>query len=589
MSGRYGGKDRRHGGRPDPQRRGRSERPEQPEIRGRRDAARLGEELRRMSGASYGRYKSLRGEWEFDDFTLSIDRVQSDPFAPPSRISVRVPASVAGMPERAWRSPVRRRATADYLVRRAYRALKGARLRIDTGGQEVIERASGRIEDGDILLRLGIELPGHGRRIDARTAESELCERLPAMVEALRWEEIDADDAVAFADTVEDTVALRDQLSSLGLVAFVADGSVLPRRSGVSDLPMDGSAVVPFVSPETLRVAVKLPHRGEVSGLGIPEGITLIVGGGFHGKSTLLHALERGVYDHVPGDGRELVVTRPDAVKIRAEEGRRVERTDVSAFVRNLPTGADTGDFSTDNASGSTSQAANISESLEVGASTLLVDEDTTATNLMIRDTRMQALVHGDREPLTPFVDLVRPLHRVHGVSTVLVMGGSGDYFDVADNVVMLDGYRPYDVTERARELASERTGAAFHAPEHRVIDQRSVNASVRGRSKIKRRDMDVLTFGESDIDVRHLAQLVDPGQIIGVGLALRMLSEDGLLGEGRTIAEALDALDGRLAEDGVVALGQGFAGDYALPRRFETAAALNRLRTLRVQRLRRP
>ncbi|MBB4932577.1 putative ABC-class ATPase [Lipingzhangella halophila] len=584
MSGRYGGGDRRNGGRPDQQRRGR---PDEPEIRGTRDAARLSAELRRMSGSSYGRYKSLKGEWDFGDFTLSIDRVQSDPFAPPSRISVRVPAAVAAMPEHAWRSPVRRRATADYLVRRAYRVLKGARLRIDSGGQEVIERASGRIDRGDLLLRLGIELPGHGRRIDARGAESELCERLPAMVDALRWEELDQEDAVAFADTVEDTVALRAELPSRGLVAFVADGSVLPRYSGVSDRPMDGSAVVPFTAPETLRVTVKLPHRGEVSGLGIPEGITLIVGGGFHGKSTLLHALERGVYDHVPGDGRELVATRPDAVKIRAEEGRRVERTDVSAFVRNLPTGSDTGDFRSDNASGSTSQAANISESLEAGSTTLLVDEDTTATNLMIRDTRMQALVHGDREPLIPFVDLVRPLHRHHGVSTVLVMGGSGDYFDVADNVVMLDGYRPYDVTERARALAAERTDATYHAPAHRIVDQRSVNANARGRSKIKRRDMDVLTFGESDIDVRHLAQLVDPGQIVGVGLALRMLSEDGLLGDDRTVAEALDALDDRLAREGVNALGSGFAGDYALPRRFEIAAALNRLRTLRVRALR--
>ncbi len=585
MSGRNGGGDRRRGGRPDQQRRGR---PDEPEIRGRRDADRLSEELRRMAGASYGRYKSLRGDWDFGDFTLSIDKVQSDPFAPPSRISVRVPADTVALPDHAWRSPVRRRATADYLIRRAYRVLKGAKLRIDSGAQEVIERASGRIEDGAVLLRLGIELPGHGRRIDARTAESELCDRLPDMVDALRWDELDQDEAVAFADTVEDTVALRGELSDLGLVAFVADGSVLPRHSGVSDRPMDGSKVVPFRSPDTLRTTVKLPHRGEISGLGIPEGITLIVGGGFHGKSTLLHALERGVYDHVPGDGRELVVTHPDAVKIRAEEGRRVERTDVSAFVRNLPTGSDTGDFRSDNASGSTSQAANISEALEAGSSTLLVDEDTTATNLMIRDTRMQALVHGDREPLTPFVDLVRPLHRRHEVSTVLVMGGSGDYFDVADNVVMLDGYRPYDVTERARALAAQRSDADYHAPAHRVVDRGSVDANARGRTKIKRRDMDVLTFGETDIDVRHLAQLVDPGQIVGVGLALRVLAEDGFLDDERSLAEALDGLGDRLASNGVTTLGQGFAGDYALPRRFEIAAALNRLRTLRVRALRR-
>lgn len=576
MSGRYGGQ-RRNGGRPD-QKGG-------PEIRGRRDAARLSEEIRKMAGSSYGRYKSLTGDWEFDDFTLTIDRVQSDPFAPPSRISVRIPADVADMPEHAWHSPVRRRATADYLVRQAYRTLKGASLRIDAGGQEVIERASGRIHDGDVLLRLGIELPGHGRKIDARSAERELCERLPDVVDALRWDALDTAEATAFADTVEDTVALRDQLSGLGLVAFAADGAVLPRRSGVSDLPMEGSAV-PFEAPESLRVSVALPHRGTVTGLGIPEGITLVVGGGFHGKSTLLHALERGVYDHVPSDGRELVVTRADAFKIRAEEGRGVERNDVSAFVRNLPTGSNTADFSTENASGSTSQAANIAEALEAGSHTLLVDEDTTATNLMVRDERMQALVHGAREPLTPFVDLVRPLHREHGVSTILVMGASGDYFDVADNVIMLDEYRPYDVVDRARELASHREDAEFTAPAHRVVDPRSVSATSRGKTKLKRRDMDVLTFGENDVDVRGLAQLVDPGQIVGAGLALRVLAEEKLLDGERTLAQALDALEKRLDDGDVTALGRGFSGDYALPRRFEIAAILNRLRSLRVHRL---
>ncbi|PSK96464.1 putative ABC-class ATPase [Murinocardiopsis flavida] len=555
------------------------------EIRGVRDADRLRAELGRMDGSSYGRYKSLAGEWDFGDFTLAVERVQADPFAPPSRVAVHVPAAVAALPESAWRAPVRSRATADHLARQAHRALKGARLRIDAGGQEVLARSACRIDGGALHLKLGVELPGNGRRIDGRAAQRELCDRLPAMVDAIRWDALDTAEAVAFADTVEDTAALREQLPARGLVAFVADGAVLPRRSGISDLPMAGGAdsAVEFSAPDSLRVAVKLPHAGEITGMGVPEGITLIVGGGFHGKSTLLQALERGVYDHVPGDGRELVATRGDAVKIRAEEGRRVERTDISAFVRTLPTGAGTADFRTDNASGSTSQAANIAEALEAGAGTLLVDEDTTATNLMIRDARMQALVHGDREPLIPFVDLVRPLHRTHGVSTVLVMGGSGDYFDVADQVVMLDAYRPRDVTAQARALAADRADAPFPAPAHRVIDPRSVDATAKGRARLKRRDMDVLTFGATDIDVRGLTQVVDPSQVIGLGLAMRALAEKGLLDGRATLAEALDALDARIADDGLAVLAGGYSGDYALPRRLEIAAALNRLRTLRV------
>jgi len=581
MAERHGG-GRRHGGGGG----GKGRKPEPEPIRGVRDDARLSQELLKMDGASYGRYKSLKGDWDFGDFTLTVQRVQADPFAPPSRIRVLRPD--AGIPESAWKDPVRRRATADYLARRARKQLRDSLLKIDTGGQEVIARSSLQVtEGGGIDLRIGLNMPGHGRRIDGRSAERELCRTLPDLVDDLDWDEIDQKEAVAFADSIADTVALRDQLAGLGLVSFVADGAILPRRSGISDEPMRNGAV-PFDSPESLRVSVELPHRGTITGMGVAEGITLIVGGGFHGKSTLLHALERGVYDHVPGDGRELVVTRPDAVKIRAEEGRGVERTDVSPFVRNLPTGADTSDFRTENASGSTSQAANICEAVESGASTLLVDEDSTATNLMIRDERMQRLVHGDREPLVPFIDLVRPLNRDHKVSTVLVMGGSGDYFDVADQVIMLDAYHPHDVTEQAGELAHERNDAEFHLPRARVIAPDSVDDSGnKGRSRIKRRDMDVLTFGESDVDVRGVEQFVDPGQIIGAGLALRRLVKGRHLDGKRTLREALDSLDVELAEHGVTLLGGDFGGDYALPRRTEIVAVLNRLRAMRVSELR--
>ncbi|MFE9242138.1 ABC-ATPase domain-containing protein [Nocardiopsis sp. NPDC006938] len=578
---RYGGGGRGEGG----GRGGGGRRPEPEPIRGRRDEARLSEELLKMQGASYGRYKSLKGDWDFGDFTLTVQRVQADPFAPPSRVRVLRPD--AGIPASAFADPVRRRATADYLGRRARRLLRGSLLKIDTGGQEVIARSSCQVtEDGALDLRIGVDLPGHGRRIDGRTAERELCRTLPALIDDLDWDEIDETEAVAFADSVADTVALRAGLADRGLVAFVADGAILPRRSGVSDQPMAGEGVVPFSAPETLRVSVDLPHAGTVTGMGVPEGITLIVGGGFHGKSTLLHALECGVYDHVPGDGRELVVTREDAVKIRAEEGRGVERVDVSPFVRNLPTGADTRDFRTENASGSTSQAANICEAVEAGSRTLLVDEDSTATNLMIRDERMQTLVHGDREPLVPFVDLVRPLHREHRVSTVLVMGGSGDYFDVADQVIMLDAYHPHDVTEKARTLARDRVDAEFTLPRARVVDPGSVDDdTTKGRSRIKRRDMDVLVYGEGDIDVRSVEQFVDPGQITGAGLALRALVRGQHLDGRRTVAEALDSLEETLAKEGVGLLGTDFGGDYALPRRHEIGAVLNRLRTLRVVR----
>ncbi|RSO22833.1 ATPase [Streptomyces sp. WAC 06725] len=550
----------------------------------------LAGELRRMDGASYGGYKSLLGSWAMPGFTLEVIRGQSDPYAPPARVALRVPAEEAGFPVDLWESPVRRRALASYLARRAAEAADHRSLRVDAGGQEVLERSSCLVDarDGAVTLRLGVDLPGHGRRIDGHAAEHVLCGLLPKVVEcALRYTALDADDVRAFADAVEDSDALRAALPGLGLVAFVADGAVLPRRSGVDDRPAAGGGVVPFASPEELRVSVDLPHAGRVTGMGLREGVTLIVGGGFHGKSTLLRALETGIWDHVPGDGRELVVARPDTVKIRSEDGRRVERVDVHAFVDHLPSGADTTDFRTDNASGSTSQAASLCEAVEAGARVLLIDEDTAATNLMIRDARMQALVAKEREPLTPFVDLVRSLHRDHGVSTVLVMGGSGDYMEVADQVLMMDAYLPSDVTARARQLAAVPTGRTAEAESfpgiaHRRPDPGSLDTSVRGRSRIRARGDDALTFGEHDVDLRAVEQIADARQVVGIGLALELMVRRGYVDGDRTLAEALDLLDGDLA-DGAHRLLAVRDEDFALPRRHEVAAALNRLRGLRV------
>ncbi|GAA4137726.1 ABC-ATPase domain-containing protein [Actinomadura keratinilytica] len=555
----------------------------------------LDRELARLDGAPCGRYKGLVGAWELPDGgTLELIRAQADPFAPPARVAVHVPGDLAGFPGELWKSPVRRRALAGYLVRQAAReAASESAYHIDAGGQEVLDRSSCTVgDDGSVTLRLGVALPGPSRRVDGRRAQRLLWRGLPRLVDrALRYAALDAEKMWEFVATVEDSAALRAALSEMGLVAFVADGALLPRRSGADDRPARGSGLVPFRSPDELRVTVTLPNAGEVTGMGIPTGVTLIVGGGFHGKSTLLRALETGIWDHVPGDGRERVVALSDTVKIRAEDGRRVERVDVHAFVDHLPGGADTTDFSTSNASGSTSQAASLCEAVEAGARLLLVDEDTAATNLMIRDARMQALVAKDREPLTPLVDVVRSLHRDHGVSTVLVMGGSGDYLEVADRVVMMDGYRPYDVTERAREIAAVPTGRHAEA-EHfpgvvpRRPDPAHIDAAVRGRPRIRARGTDYLVYGQDEVDLRAVEQLADASHVTGVGLAMELLVRRGHLDGRRTLAEALDLLDQELTEhEGVAALLSVRDDDFAVPRRYEVAAALNRLRTLKVNR----
>ena len=253
--------------------------------------------------------------------------------------------------------------------------------------------------DGTVEARFTVGLPAQGRRVLGRQACQLLLEELPRIIESSLMARSHAEEELwRHAAANEDADALRSMLAERGLIAFVADGSILPRSSGVDDRPMGGDEVIPFSSPESLRIGYSLPNAGTVAGMGVGEGVTLIVGGGYHGKSTLLRAIERGVYNHRPGDGRELVVSAPDLVKIRAEDGRAVNGVDISAFIGDLPLGKSTRRFSSDNASGSTSQAAAIVEAMESGASGLLIDEDTAATNFLIRDARMQALVPKESE-----------------------------------------------------------------------------------------------------------------------------------------------------------------------------------------------
>jgi predicted ABC-class ATPase len=397
---------------------------------------------------------------------------------------------------------------------------------------------------------------------------------------------------MAHLDAAEDAEALRGQLSRLGLVAFVADGSLLPRRSGVDDRPLQADRAIPFRSPASLQVKVSLPHAGEITGMGVPSGVTLVVGGGYHGKSTLLAALELGVYNHIPGDGRELVVTEPTAVKIRAEDGRRVEGVDIRSFINHLPNQSDAAAFRSDNASGSTSQAANIIEALEVGAKTLLLDEDTCATNLMIRDARMQALVEKSGEPITPFIDRVRQLAADQGVSSILVLGGSGDYFEVADTVIRMDHYLPRDVTVEAKTIASRYpTGRQVEPGDQgwpkarpRIPLAESLDPS-KGRREvnIKARALRAVLFGAEEIDLSAVAQLVDEGQLRAIGQALNLMRER-FMQPGRDVATVVQAVMQEIERSGLDALDERPIGDYVAFRPYELAAALNRLRTLRVQ-----
>jgi len=550
----------------------------------------LEEILRRVDGSGFPAYKDIQGRrFAFGGFVLVVDHVQGDPYAAPSRLRALVPLDVAALPPSATASPPRRRAARDFLARRLRQAARDERaIGVEAGGQTVLDRSACILTKRGLELRFTVDLPASGRKILGRAARALLLERLPEMVTAAsRADRLDLAALELHCATVEDQCALRDALAPAHLVAFVADGSVLPRRSGVDDRPLEPA--VPFASPPSLRVTLRVPNGGEVAGMGIRRGVTLVVGGGFHGKSTLLKALERGVWDHVPGDGREGVVSLPDSVKLRAEDGRAVTGVDISPFVDHLPYGTPTDPFTTDLASGSTSQAAAVMEALEGGAALILLDEDTSATNFMVRDVRMQALVAKEREPITPFVDRVRELHERLGVSTVLVMGGCGDYFDHADTVLQMDGYLPLDVTAQAAEVArAHPTGRRVERerelarPALRRLDPRTVRVESRpGRVRVQARGRETLVLGAGEVDLRAVEQLQNAAQVRAIGWLLVHLSRclDEAVEPLPHLAEMLD----RLASGDWDWLSARPDGDLALPRLQDAMAALNRLRGVRL------
>ncbi|ADH60768.1 ABC transporter, ATPase, predicted [Thermoanaerobacter mathranii subsp. mathranii str. A3] len=561
----------------------------------------LKKKLDKMDGKGYKAYKDLEGEYEFEKFILYIDHVQGDPFASPSRIRIRVPQNIADFEFSMYNNPSRQVALEDFLIRSVFEVIKklpslkgtghSGDIYIDKGGQQIIKRSAMVVNKDYVEARLSIGLPAFGRRINSSGAKRIFLEFLPQIVEkGLLKKNLNIQDIWLWVETVEDQDYLRSQLKEKGLVAFVADGAILPRESGISDRPLKGGNVVPFESPNSLRVKFQLPNRGEITGMGIPEGVTLIVGGGYHGKSTLLQAIQKGVYNHIPGDGREFVITVADAVKIRAEDGRRIEKVDISPFINNLPNDIDTTRFTTENASGSTSQAANIIEAIEIGTSLLLLDEDTSATNFMIRDARMQKLIAKKEEPITPFIDRVKQLYKDKGISTILVMGGSGDYFDVADCVIKMHDYRPYDVTQEAKKIAKEfKTNRKVEGNSEPIVIKPRVplkkGLEIKGK-KIKSKDEDTIKFGYQEIELDYVEQLVDKSQTNAIGEIIRYIA-DKYVDEKSNIKEILEKVYQDINKKGLDVVSHFYGkhpGNLALPRLYEIAAALNRLRSFTVK-----
>lgn len=560
----------------------------------------LKELLERIDHRGYPAYKDIRGRYQFGGYVLSINHVQGDPFASPSKVSVEVQGKVSGFPKSLYINSCRRIALQDELLRQfghqaekaAFKAKgsgKSGLISVSRCSQEILERSACEINpsSGDILLRMEVGLPANGRTINGREAVKIFFELIPVCVQkSLYYRSLDKRRLEKIAELADDQDYIRHILTERNLCAFVADGAVLPRESGISQKPMRGA--VTFKAPELLAVTMNLPYGGNIRGMGIPKGVTLIVGGGYHGKSTLLEALERGVYNHIMDDGREYVITNDTAVKIRAEDGRSIRGIDISMFINGLPNGKNTEHFETDDASGSTSQAANVIEAMEAGSRVFLIDEDTSATNFMIRDELMQSVVGRESEPITPYIDRLRELYENYGISSIIVAGSSGSYFHKADHIIQMRQYIPEEITNFAKVKAAEYPLKMDKAPSCREpsFDRRPKGVRERPgeRTKIKVLGKDSIQLNRDNIDLRYVEQLVDSEQLTALGYLLNYAQKHLMDGQ-RSMVQIVDELTDILNKNGLNKICESsyLPSGLAMPRKQEIFACFNRYRKLNV------
>lgn len=563
--------------------------------------------LESLDGKLFNDYRKLADRVFYHTrYSIRFVHIQGSPGAFPASVChLRLGTAELGITGEYLSSAARRLATADYLLR-AFTTGVSTCARQNRGAlgsgsfqplflpPQVLERNVVTLDKNEVRIAFHISLPGsHNNRILGGEAVKMFDLELHGIVRTLEKAVAETIRLQEHCEVVEDMMSLQDRLNHYGLVAFVGDGALLARESGVSEGPLRKGAI-PFQAPDQLAVEVELPNAGRVRGLGLRPGVNVLIGGGFHGKSTLLNALAMGVYPHLPGDGRERVVTHPQAVLVCAEEGRAVTGLDISGFIDTLPGNVDTATFSTQNASGSTSEAAAIVEAVLAGAKLLLIDEDSSATNFLIKDRNMRRLIPEDT--ITPLFDRVQELHEGFGVSTLIVVGGSSEYLGVAKEVVGMREYLPVYMTDQLenlklpkplrpqtplaltdrRQVLSENFDPSYHA--------RRLDKNIPVRIKPLRLQERVLEYGNEKLDLTRLGALVDPQQVSALGYAL-LLAGKRLKDERLSPSDLAAMLERLIEEEGLETLSQA-ANDtvfLARPRRLELAGAINRLRNLKV------
>ncbi len=574
-------------------------------------------QIESIADQPYRHIRKLNGSYKFPGFDFRFIRIQGSPGANPASIAeITVPVKATGFPDLFMAKSIYRIAMADFIIRRFKlgidRIAKQNRGRDGSGSfytiefsQKMLQRDCILFVDNDIELRFIFSLPAKGSgggQFDAGQAWLMFEKELTAMVDfALYYKNYDQASRQLldrYLDVQHKREQIKNYLQKNGLTVFINNGAILPRQSGIDDRPAIGKNIVPFQSPMSCQVDIPISDTEVIQGMAIKEGITCITGGGYHGKSTLLQAIIAGVYAHIPDDGREYIVTREDAVFIRAEEGRSIRNVYISAFIGMLPNGMNTEQFSTDNASGSTSQAAMIVESLEAGSNLLLFDEDSCATNLMLRDELIAKVMSSTQEPIKPLYNSLRSLWCQYHVSMIFVVGGLGRFLQKADTCLLMDNYQCQDITAKVREELGEIKNEIQHKIKFSsqrylasdnfdpaYINQR-LNKQIPKRIKSLRNAPRQLEYGMDLINLEALPQLIEASQILAIGYCLLRLKKamEHQGSKTHTIKYWLDWLYQQLERHGLCFLQPEYPGLLSLPRRNEVAAAINRTRSLKVQ-----
>jgi len=526
----------------------------------------LHQRLLKMHGKPYGVYKSLQGQYfNFGDFTIKFTHIQGDPHAQPSRAMLSAKMSSLGFPEDLLGTKEKEISLADFLLRQFDKSAEN--ISIVRAHSQIMQRNSMCIENGIVRVLVSFNLPGDGRRIEGEKASELLIGILSDWITAaMYWNNLNKEACKTHVEYFINRNFLLSQLAEKELAAFIPNGAILPRESGVSEAPMQNA--IPFVSPPELLVELSLPNGEQVAGMGIPKGITVIAGGGFHGKSTLLHALEEAVYPHIPGDGREYIVIDESATPIKTEEGRVVNGTDISSLVRELPLKGNTENFCTKNASGATSQAANLLEAFELGVSTILIDEDASAVNFLIRDERMRSLISSESEPLIPLTDRIKDFAN-NGINFIIVSGACGDYLSLADTIIAFTEYKARCFTENAKKLKVESGDWRFGS---RRVNTEIFQSGLKPGSVLEKSVKIKAIAGQISIgmlrtDLRKFPSFCHQELQRGIAEILHNFIKEN---SGGNLKEALESVCEKLPENET--------NDLALPRVMELGAAFLRI-----------